>query len=128
MKDEEASPRAVLIDDNLMFSMMVQPQLVRLGYVVTTLSGAPGDLEKAESAAPELILVNLASTRFLGPEMVRELRSRPGLETVPLVGYAGHVERHLFEAGAAAGADLVVPNSAIRASLAEVLAKLARRG
>jgi CheY-like chemotaxis protein len=120
-------PQAVLIDDNLMFSTMVQPQLARLGYAVTTLSGAPGDLEKAEGAAPELILVNLASTRFSGPELVRELRSRPGLEAVPVIGYAGHVERHLFEAGTAAGADLVVPNSAARASLAEVLAKLARQ-
>jgi CheY-like chemotaxis protein len=115
---------AIVVDDNLMFATMVEPALKRLGYQVRTLNGGPSTVEDAARAAPALILVNLDSSRYAGPELVRELRARPQLAGTPLVGYAGHVERHLFQAGRDAGADLVVPNSAIRQSMPEVLAKL----
>jgi hypothetical protein len=48
------------------------------------------------------------------------------LAGVGIIGYAGHVERRFFQEGREAGADLVVPNSAIRKALPEVLAKLER--
>lgn len=119
------SPRAVLVDDNLMFTMMVQPALKRLGCEVRALSGGAG--EEIARLAPDLIFVNLASNRFSGPDLVRELRSRAELARTPIVGYAGHVERHFFQAGREAGATLVVPNSAMRKALPEVLEKLQRR-
>ena len=120
-------PRAVVIDDNLMFAAMVEPQLKRLGYEVTTLSRPPVDAAEVAALAPALILVNLASERSPGADTVRGLRARPELVNTPLIGYAGHVEQHLLHAGRDAGADLVVPNSAIRAGMPQVLEKLGRR-
>lgn len=125
---EPTAPLAVLIEDNLMFAMMVEPQLKRLGYRVRTLAPAPDTAEKLAGERPELILVNLTTARVPGPDVVRALRATEALAGVAIVGYAGHVEREYFESGREAGASLVVPNSAIRASLAEVLEKLKRRG
>jgi CheY-like chemotaxis protein len=124
---ETPEPLAVLVEDNLMFAMMVEPALKRLGYRVRTLTAAAGAAEKIASGSPALVLVNLTTTRYSGADLVRELRSTPGMEATPIIGYAGHVEREFFQAGKEAGADLVVPNSAIRASLAEVINKASRR-
>jgi hypothetical protein len=49
------------------------------------------------------------------------------LSDLPVVGYAGHVERHHFQAGRDAGATLVVPNSAMRKALPQILEKLNAR-
>jgi CheY-like chemotaxis protein len=115
-------PKAVLVEDNLMFGMMVEPTLKRLGYEVCTVgSGNPAAVLAAE---PDLVLINLTSMRYNGPDVVRELRSQTD---IPIIGYAGHVERHYFQQGKEAGATLVVPNSAMRKALPEVLAKLDRR-
>lgn len=117
-------PLAVVLDDNLMFAMMLEPQLRRLGHRVQTLGGGPDLAHRIAAANPDLVLVNLTSTQMNGPEIIRTLRGHPELEATGIVGYAGHVERAYFAAGRDAGADLVVPNSAIRGSLAQVLTKL----
>ncbi len=122
----ETPPRALLVDDNLMFAMMVEPQLKRLGYAVRTIAGGAAAEEAAAELLPAVVLVNMTSTRFAAADLVRALRARPELAETGIVGYAGHVEREFFLAGREAGADMVVPNSAVRASLAEVLEKLAR--
>lgn len=44
-----------------------------------------------------------------------------------IIGYASGLEREFLAAGLEAGATLVVPNSAIRGALPQVLHKLARR-
>jgi CheY-like chemotaxis protein len=119
--------KAVLIEDNLMFAMMIEPVLRRLDYEVRTVSTAAAGLAAISADRPDLVLVNLGSTRFSGGEVVTSIRAHPEFGALPVVGYAGHVERHLFQAGREAGADLVVPNSAIRAALPEVLEKLRRR-
>ena len=118
---------AVVVDDNLMFAMMVEPALKRLGYAAGTLSGGPTVLEEIARRAPAVVFVNLTSTRYSGPDLVRALRAHRQTAETPIVGYAGHVERHFFQEGLDAGADVVVPNSAIRKAIPQVLEKLHRR-
>lgn len=124
---DEPVKTAVLVDDNLMFSMMVEGSLRRCGYQVRTVAGGADIVERIEAAAPDLVIVNLTSTRTGGPALVSALRGRSALGRLPIVGYAGHVERQFFVAGKEAGADMVVPNSALKGALPEVLAKLQRR-
>jgi CheY-like chemotaxis protein len=117
--------RALLIEENLMFSAMVEPALRRLGYDVRTV--APGPAAAAiDRDAPDLVLINLTS-RNSAPDLIRSLRSLPGGGELAIVGYAGHVEREFLQAGREAGADLVVPNSALRTALPKVLEKLQRK-
>src|SRR5687767_5558707 len=124
--NDAPQPLAVLLEDNLMFAMSVEPALKRLGYQVRTLAPGPDAAAKTAAAAPELIFLNLTTTRCSGPDLIRELRAQPGLEATAIIGYAGHVESEYLHAGLEAGADLVVPNSALRAALPEVLEKLRR--
>lgn len=119
--------KTILVEDNLMFAMSLEPALRRLGYEVRTLAGGASAVEQIAVAAPDVVFVNLASGPYPGADLVRALREQESGNRVPVVGYAGHVERHLFIAGREAGCDLVVPNSAIRQALPEVLQKLHRR-
>lgn len=127
MSDTQPQPLAILVEDNLMFAMMIEPTLRRLGYQVRTIAGGPQTSEQVAVLSPALLFVNLASSRCDGPALVRALRGTASLETTPIIGYAGHVERQHFQAGREAGATLVVPNSAMRKALPEVLEKLQRR-
>ena len=120
-------PAAVIVDDNLMFAIVVEGALRREGYAVRTLPGGASMADDIAALAPALVFVNLTSARYAGPALVRDLRARPELAGTPIVGYAGHVERDFLQAGRDAGADMVVPNSAVRAAMPEVLAKLKRR-
>ena len=124
---EETPRTAVVADDNLMFTTMVEPQLKRLGYQPKTLGGGADLAERIAALEPALVLVNMTAGRFDAADLIRALRADPRTAATRIIGYAGHVEQDRFQAGDEAGADLVVPNSAVRASLAEVLAKLDRR-
>ncbi len=115
-----------MVDDNLMFAMMIEPTLKRLGYAARTVSVGTQLTALATAQQPDLILINLTSTRFAATDLIRSLREQPATAAIPVIGYAGHVEREFLQAGMAAGATMVVPNSAIRSALPEVLAKLER--
>jgi CheY-like chemotaxis protein len=117
-------PLAVILDENLMFAMMLEPPLRKLGHRVQTLSGGPDLAHRLANAHPDLILVNLTGTQINGPEVIRALREHPELEKTGIIGYAGHEENAYFHAALDAGADLVMPNSAIKTKLPKVLAKL----
>ena len=119
--------QALLIEDNLMFAATLEPALRSAGYAVRTLGSESALRSRLPEAPTDLVVVNLAATRFVGAELIEAIRSQADWERVPILAYAGHVERELFAAGDAAGASLVVPNSAIRSALPEVLEKLRKR-
>lgn len=127
MSEPLSPPQAVLVEDNLMFAMMIEPTLRKLGYQVRTLAGGPAISAKVMALAPEIVFVNLASSRCDGSAVVKALRGEAALMATPIIGYAGHVERQHFHAGREAGATLVVPNSAMRKALPAVLEKLRNR-
>jgi CheY-like chemotaxis protein len=124
---EPTSRTAIVVDDNLIFAMMVEAGLKQSGYAPRTLSGGPATVDQVQAAAPDLVFVNLSSTRFDAPALIRDLRAQAALAGTGIVGYAGHVERDKMQAGRDAGAHLVAPNSALRKAMPEVLAKLARQ-
>lgn len=116
---------AVLVEDNLMFALRVTPGLQRLGYQVRTVAAGTGAVDRIAIAEPTLLVISLAGRG--AAELIRAVRGRDALASLPVLGYAGHVERELLQAGRDAGADLVAPNSAVVKALPEVLDKLRRR-
>jgi CheY-like chemotaxis protein len=111
----------VVIDDNLLFSSSVTAGLKRLGYAPLLLDDARTAAERAASARPAALLVNLGSLRWDGTDLVRSLKAEPALAGVPVIGFTGHTEVARIEAARAAGCDHVVANSAIAGDLASVL-------
>ncbi|MBM3458181.1 MAG: response regulator transcription factor [Armatimonadetes bacterium] len=115
---------AVLVEPNLMSAVAVEGALRRAGYQVRQqpLSTRP---EQIAALNPSLILVSLSVPA--ASAWIRGLRACPETRHLAVIGYAGHVETDLLQAGREAGADLAAANSAVTQSLPELLAALARR-
>lgn len=90
------------------------------GFVAATLAAA------AAGAAPAVVVLDLSDGSPV-LEALRELRGRPELADLPVIGFAPHADRQLREAAARAGCNVVVPRSRIAAALPEVLAPFLQR-
>lgn len=122
---DEPEKQALLLEDNLMVSTALVPQLRAAGYRVATRASAEGLMELLSTSCPALLVINLTSRRFDAAAVIQEIRAA-GFAQLPILAYAGHVEREILHAGREAGATLVAPNSAVRSALPQVLEKLAR--
>jgi DNA-binding NarL/FixJ family response regulator len=118
-------PVAAVVDESLLFGSGLEGGLRRLGYTTRVFAGGTEVLGRIVEAAPVVVLVSLASTRFDADALIREIRKT--LPNAGIVGYAGHLERQRLASGQAAGAHVVAPNSAMRGALDRVLDKLAKR-
>lgn len=82
----------------------------------------PGELVAAAgSAGPMVILADLASTRADICALIRQLRNNPGTAHLPVIAFADDAETDLQTAGRAAGATLVVADSAILTHLEQFI-------
>lgn len=117
--------KVLLIDDQLLFISQISSKLAALGLVVeSTLPGNNGLVEKA--AQSSLVLINLGFAGEKALEVVRSLRKTlPGL---PIVGYCGHEEKTIIEAGLKAGATAVLPNSQVALNLKKIVAQFVKIG
>src|SRR5438876_314051 len=107
-----AQPQAILVDDNLMFTMNIEVTLRRLGYAVRTLPTPAGAAGVIAAGNPALVLVSLAT---LDPalQLIRALRADPSLAGLRILAYTGHVQTAALHAAKEAGADQALPNSAV---------------
>ncbi len=110
--------KVLLIDDQLLFISQISSRLAALGLAVESLVlGSNAILEKARQSS--LVLIKLG---FAGEEALEAVRTlRKGLSDLPIVGYCGHEEREIMQAGLEAGATTVVPNSQISLNLKKVI-------
>ncbi len=74
----------------------------------------PGELvAAAASAGPMVILADLVSTRTDTCVLIKQLRNNPATKHVPVIAFVDDAEAALQAAGRAAGATVVVGDSAI---------------
>lgn len=99
--------QALLLDDNLMSAMRIEPQLRALNYQVRTARKIPaGGTE--ENEAPQLVLINLGSRPLNGVTLIEELRRQ--YPQARIVGFCGHLEVEIRQAAKQAGIDKLLTN------------------
>src|SRR5207249_1170605 len=97
------NPPILVVDDNLLFSASLMTALKRLGLGVSIVDGPGRVLSRARELLPVAILINLAARSLDSPARVQELKAEPALSEVPVIGYCGHMETALIDAGRAPG-------------------------
>ncbi len=109
-----------VIDDQLLFMYEIKSKLAAIGLEaqVLTPDGITNLAEKASQS--ELVLINLGFSGRKGVELVKNLRKTLP-SAIPIIGYCGHAEKELIQAGLEAGASAVVPNSQIALNLKKVI-------
>jgi CheY-like chemotaxis protein len=115
------APRVLLVDDDLFLSARILSVLRRLGYraeSVRTIS----DAEEAARVGQDLVILNFGSRRLGTLETIERLK---GAGAPRLLAYLSHVKiPDVREAVLAAGADRIVPNSAVSQRLPEILTRI----
>lgn len=120
------SKTLLLVSDDLMFPSRVREGVRPLGYAVRVAATETAALEAArrQGPAPDAILVNLTARRYDPPALIRALKADEETRGIPLLAFAGHVEKDKHEAARVAGADLVAANSSVSLHLAALLSRL----
>ena len=82
--------RILLVEDNEMNRDMLSRRLMRKGYeVVIAVDGNEG-IEKARSAAPDLILMDMSLPVLDGWEATRQLKADAATKAIPIIALTAH--------------------------------------
>jgi len=83
-------PRILLVEDNEMNRDMLSRRLERRGYqVVLAMDGRDG-VERAESEAPDLVLMDMSLPVLDGWEATRLLKAAPATRAIPVIALTAH--------------------------------------
>lgn len=97
--------KILLVEDNEMNRDMLSRRLMRKGYqVIIALDGAEG-VAKAQSEAPDLILMDMSLPVLGGWEATRRLKADPETHTIPIIALTAHAMAGDREQALAAGCD-----------------------
>jgi CheY-like chemotaxis protein len=119
-----AQPDLLLVADDLMFPSRVHEGAKPLGYTVRVAPTETAALQSAVNFPPVAILVNLTARRYDPLSVIAALKRDERSRSIPLLAFAGHVEREKHQAAREAGADMVAANSSVSMHLGALLNRL----
>src|SRR3954471_24723728 len=88
--NQDAMAKILLVEDNEMNCDMLSRRLERRGYeVVIAVDGQQG-VEVAQSARPDLILMDMSLPVMDGWEATRQLKSKDAMKATPIIALTAH--------------------------------------
>ncbi|MCP4658131.1 MAG: response regulator [bacterium] len=97
--------RILLVEDNELNRDMLSRRLVRKGYEVVLAVDGKEALEKAESAEPELILMDMSLPEIDGWEATRRLKAAEATRAIPVIALTAHAMSEDRQKALEAGCD-----------------------
>ena len=97
--------KVLLVEDDESNRDMLSRRLENRGYLVVTAVDGQDALERAQSEAPCLILMDVTLPVLDGLAATRELKSRPDLRGIPVIALTAHAGPEDRERARAAGCD-----------------------
>lgn len=97
--------KILLIDDDLQSLKLVGLMLQRRGYAIVAARGGVQGLAKAESDAPDLIILDVMMPDLDGFEVCRRLRSQPATSQIPVIMFTAKAQVGAKVDGFQSGAD-----------------------
>jgi PleD family two-component response regulator len=117
-------PVILAILDDLMFTSKVKAAAAHVGVPIAFARSSDAALAEMRSSPPKLVIVDLNNPRTDPLGTVGQMKADPRLTTIPIVGYASHVQADVIEAARRAGVDDVLARSAFTQRLPEILARV----
>jgi CheY-like chemotaxis protein len=114
-------PLALVVYEKLLPGSQLLNRLQDLNYRVQAIANADDLVESAEQTKPMLVLADLESSRQNVCAALTLLRQNPTTQHLPVIAFGGENAPDLQAAARAAGATLVVSETAILSHLAQFL-------
>lgn len=114
--------RVLAAMEDLFFKSKIVETAERLGMEALFPRSPKKLVDEARGSAPDLLVLDLNSTRFEPLMLLRELKSNEATKDVPVVGFLSHVQKDLAIAARESGCDRVMARSAFTRELPEILA------
>lgn len=97
--------KILLVEDNEMNRDMLSRRLVRRGYEVSIAVDGQQGVEMAQSAAPDLILMDMSLPVLDGWEATRQLKNADATRHIPIIALTAHAMSGDRERALEAGCD-----------------------
>ena len=110
----------VALVDDLFFLAKIRETAKALGVSVLSCDPQRGVAAVAE-AQPQIILLDLNSRALPPVSWIRDLKTQPATQSIPIVGFVSHVQEKLIVEARAAGCDTVMARSAFTKNLPQIL-------
>jgi PleD family two-component response regulator len=123
MAERNQSPKILVVLDDLIFSSKIREAAKPLSIDLEFIKSPNGLSQKIKSEKPSLLIFDLNSKSCNPLQIIKDLKSSPELENIPILGYLSHVQTELKDAAVEAGCDLVLPRSRFSRELREILMK-----
>ena len=98
-------PNILLVEDSKTARMAAKRILTKAGYIVTTAEDGEEALRLAESARPDVVLLDMLLPRLSGEQVLRRLKQNPATVHIPVIVTTALPRKNapkLMEEGAAA--------------------------
>ncbi len=114
--------RVMAAVEDLLFRSKISETADQLGLEALFPRSPKKLLDEAKGSPPDLLVLDLNSTRFEPLKLLRELKSDEALRNVPVGGFLSHVQKDLAVAARESGCDRVMARSVFTKDLPEILA------
>jgi PleD family two-component response regulator len=114
--------RVIAAVEDLLFRSKISETASSLGIEAAFPRNPRRLLEALRESPPDLLILDLNSTRFEPLALLQTMKSEEATEDVPTVGFLSHVQKDLAVAARDAGCDRVVARSAFTKDLPRILA------
>ncbi len=118
--------RLLIIEDSHDVRLLLQIELERRGYVVSTAESAETALSLAEETRPSVIVSDLGLPGADGLEFLRRIRSDARLRDTPAIALSGFGERRMMKAAREAGYEAVLTKPVEIAELVKSIERVSR--
>ena len=99
-----SGPVVLIVDDDARLREFVRVNLEMDGYTVREAANASEGLAALEEQPPDLILLDVMMPEVDGWEMLRRVRERHGVDSIPVIMFSGKVDEHTAETATERGA------------------------
>jgi CheY-like chemotaxis protein len=125
-------PQKILVVDDSDDTREMMAKLLEIeAFMVVTAEDGSAGLTVAAAELPDLIITDVNMPNLNGIEMIRQLRKRPGFDSVPIMAitaYGNRAANEALEAGADRTATKPVEFKALAIEIRELLAGSLLRG
>ena len=99
-----SGPVILIVDDDARLREFVRVNLEMDGYTVREAANASEGLAALEEEPPDLILLDVMMPEVDGWEMLRRVRERHGVDSIPVIMFSGKVDEQTAETASERGA------------------------